>query len=1198
MILANNLNEIVSFNSEFRNAINLYLNLNNKEKVLSYIPTKSSVNILKQYLDDFENNTNQATFLIGPYGKGKSHLLLVLLAIVSMERNDDNKIVIQNLIEKIEKIEEIGNSVAELISTIWNDKNRVLPVIISSTQNDLNQAFLLGINDALKREGITNLIPDTYYSYAISNINEWSNSYLDTFEQFKKILIQKGTSVEDLVASLKVYDKMALELFIEIYPQLTSGSKFNPLVSTEILPLYRSINEKLHDEYGFSGIYIVFDEFSKFIEAQNKKIVGNNMKLLQDLCELANDSKGTQLFITMVAHKSIKEYGKFLTDDIINSFTGIEGRLQERLFVTSFKNNYELIKNAIIKNVDDLDRVPQKVIYFGTKIESEYYNIPMFKSNFVEEDFNKIILKGCYPLNPISAYLLLNVSEKVAQNERTLFTFISKDEQYSMANYVKEHTKNDSWIVSADLIYDYFSKLFKKEVSNEFVHNEWLNAEYAISKCATDMQRKVLKTLAIINIVNKEEELPANEKYLIMASNVLDGDAVIEQLINKKLIYKKGSTGFFVFKTRAGSELKSIIKQNRTLKGDTVNIANVLTDVSENKFILPRRYNQRFSMTRFFIHEFMNVDDFLEIENASSLFSDGKFCDGKVITLFTNEERSNSKNIFDKVREFQSEKLVIVYSETSFELQQQAQDYEIIQELKQDILFLQENEVLGKELYILEEDIENEILLKLDAMYGFDSDRRIIYFYDGKVTKENKNIENAVDSICFKIYMKTPIINNELINRENISTAQIKKARKTIIDRILTKQYEASFYDGTSSEATIFRSLFLVTHIIDNMDVSIELNEVLEIYNNFIDECGKEKQNMTKLINKLISAPYAIRRGIIPIYFSYILSQRKEDIIVYFNTMEVQVITTDIVLNMCEHPNDYYIYVSKSDIEKEKYISELQKMFDVDNNLNLTESRINNIFICMQRWFRSLPQVTRSIKDINEYFENEIYFKKVIKIKNMLATVEANPFDILFIKLRELLSQDCDYREVINELTKIKKSLENYYQWLLQITVNKTVEIFDRKHKNDLVHTLKIWYEQQSNLSKKGLYSSKITGFMSCIASLKTFDDLDAIEKIVKSVSDVYIDSWNDNSLSGYIEELIDIKKQVEAICDSEQNGKYTLTFTGKNDELREVYYDKTTEGTGAVLRNIIEDALDDYSDMNVNDKVAILLEMIEKVIK
>ena len=40
------LNDIISVNADFKNAINLYLNLNDKDKILSYIPTKSSISML------------------------------------------------------------------------------------------------------------------------------------------------------------------------------------------------------------------------------------------------------------------------------------------------------------------------------------------------------------------------------------------------------------------------------------------------------------------------------------------------------------------------------------------------------------------------------------------------------------------------------------------------------------------------------------------------------------------------------------------------------------------------------------------------------------------------------------------------------------------------------------------------------------------------------------------------------------------------------------------------------------------------------------------------------------------------------------------------------------------------------------------------------------------------------------------------
>lgn len=246
---------------------------------------------------------------------------------------------------------------------------------------------------------------------------------------------------------------------------------------------------------------MVFDEFSKFIEGQEKHSIGGNMKFLQDMCELANESKDTQIYMTMVAHKSIKEYGAYLSEAVINAFTGIEGRIEEVLFNTSSKNSYELIQNAIETDTSRLAEIPEANKYFGRAKVDEYYKIPAFRSTFTNIDFEEIIVKGCYPLSPVSAYALLNISEKVAQNERTLFTFISKEEPKSMAQYVVEHTFNNEWIVTPDKIYDYFQNLFKKEIGNERVHTEWLNAEYAIAKAKETGKIRMLKTLAVINII-------------------------------------------------------------------------------------------------------------------------------------------------------------------------------------------------------------------------------------------------------------------------------------------------------------------------------------------------------------------------------------------------------------------------------------------------------------------------------------------------------------------------------------------------------------------------------------------------------------------------------------------------------------------------------------------------------------------------
>lgn len=254
MAKINSLRDIIQFNSNFKTAINLYLSLNKAEKVLGYIPTKSSVSFLGEYLKAVLENKEQATLLVGPYGKGKSHLLLVLLAVLSMKKTPESESAINELIDNVSKTDEVGERVSEYIGQVW-DKKRFLPVLITDTTGDLNQAFLYGLNDALKRDGLLDLAPETYYSIALDRIDDWEQNYFETYKMFERELTQNGMSIAELKTDLKQYSQKTLILFKEIYPKVTAGSEFNPMALADALPLYKSVSEKLVDEYGYKTLY-------------------------------------------------------------------------------------------------------------------------------------------------------------------------------------------------------------------------------------------------------------------------------------------------------------------------------------------------------------------------------------------------------------------------------------------------------------------------------------------------------------------------------------------------------------------------------------------------------------------------------------------------------------------------------------------------------------------------------------------------------------------------------------------------------------------------------------------------------------------------------------------------------------------------------------------------------------------------------
>lgn len=1187
------LSDYISFNSDFKDSVNLYLDLNKSEKIKSYIPTNSSVDVLGQYLEAVDNNKQQSTLLIGPYGKGKSHLLLLLLAVLSMNRKlKENKDLIGDLLKRIKNV---NSEVAKTMKILWK-KERYLPVIIMSTQGDLNQAFLLGLNEALKRENLNALTPETYYTYALETIERWEREFPETYKAYKQSAKAKGMRADKMISNLKNCDAGALNIFRSIYPELTSGSEFNPLVNTEVLTLFANVAENIQ-EYGYAGIYIIFDEFSKYIEGQNKKTTGNNMKLLQDICELANSSSNARrVFFTMVAHKSIKEYGKQLSAEVINSFTGIEGRLREIFFVTSSKNNYELIQNAIFKTEDYLDN-PNIGRMLTDDRANEFYHLSAFRTIFKQSEFNEMVVKGCYPLSPTSAFLLLNVSEKVAQNERTLFTFISKPEQHSVAKYVIELEEHDvaDWIINANLIYDYFTDLFRKDLTNEYIHNEWLNAEYAIKHCKNPEQKCVLKVLAIINIVNKPEEMPATRENLRLCSGVDLIDETLDALESLNIIYKKRSNGCYVFKTRATSALKSEIKKRKEIKGSSIDISKILTQISDISYVLPKRYNDAFCMTRYFRYEFMNVDEFLNMDDLKVIGEGGEFCDGKVVALYSLDDNNRQQEIQEKMLEAEYRRLIVVYGNYKLDVLEQIKEYEVLQEIKADSVFfkMDENQILQKEIPTLEEDLGKEIQNYMDSCFGENADNCIFYWKDADLYMGASRISTAVDEICFGVYGNAIRVNNELINKRVISTAPIKKVRKNIIQLLLDKGDTKKYYQGTSADSTIYRALFVGTGIDANKQDE-NTQAILDIYNAFLDSAVENKIKVRELVAMLCAEPYGMREGIIPIYLAYAISRRNEDVIIYLGNQEVA-LDADAVINMCSMPDDYLLYISEEDVNKEAYFAKLCQIFNISNESTKSESRIEKLQRAMQKWFRSLPQVTKNLKSTNEYFCNEEEGRIFLGVKKLLQNVETNPYEMLFVQIPELVS-GVGLLDVASEIEKLKNSLNEYYDWISVRVAEETIAIFDEKRKNDLYHTLKEWYDRQSEMAKNGLFSAQITRVMSYIAGMGSYDDCEIVRNIVKNVSEIYMDSWNDNSFTEYIEELKSVKKTVEEIGNKKlTNNACELSFIGKNGEPIKRYYEPIGEGTGAILRTMISGALEDFPDLSVNDKVAILLEMIEK---
>lgn len=1205
--------EFIKVNNRFQKSIHLRLDRTDKEKVSAYIPTRASVQVLKEYLDQFvSEDKNKASMLIGPYGKGKSHLLLVLLAILSKDnqrcmQQGDKKNFLQ---ETIRKIGQVDMEASKLAKNLIEQGKYYLPVVIHGAQRDFHRALLLSLKDSLKAEGLENILPDTYYEEARKVILGWKESYPDTYEKFCEYLKEKQLDIHFFIKSLEKFEEDSLQLFQEIYPVLTAGSTFEPMVQMDLMVLYQSVNKTLCKEHGYAGIVIIFDEFSKFIEGYDKHRFAQAMDELQNLCELATKSKEEKLHLILVAHKAMKEYTNQLPAKVINNYLGVEGRIHPIYFTTSLKNSYELIENAVTKKKKFESIITDDFV----KQVEQAYKLPYFHSMFTKEEFVKIVGKGCFPLTPVSAYLLLKISECAVQNERTVFTFLSYNEPNTLVDFMKREKWCGENYLHAGYVYDYFADIFKSDSKNQRMHNEWLKAEYALKHIEDIKQQVVIKTIALVRMVGASDEMFAQDDVIMNGAGLEEKSyqQAIEGLKNAQLIMFRSKTGSYAFKNNIGvnmeEEIRQLAQKNYySLSPKTNELCNKIQSLSELIYELPKRYNLTYAMTRYFGYHFMTVEDFLHLNaNQTGFLFEENFADGKLLCLIA-DTKVDKHQISVHLRELREDRIIVLLPKTPFEKTELVKKILAVKELVSSDEFLENNKALEQECKLYEEDLTFELQSYLEEMYLPQNQQTYVLHKDNiwepESYKEGKeNLFNSqLSDVLSGYYNHTPRINNEMINRRIVSK-QIKNARKKLLLQILKKENLSTYQKGTSPEATVFRAVFVGTGIysFDEKEQNIcrkdsGAQDILEEIRGFFSNSVGEKQSFSTLYEVLEGKGYGVRRGVLPLYLSYVLSQWEGMPVFYLGNREVS-LTTEILENINETPEKYSIYIERETQEEYDFLQGLEQLFKVETKAGSLEKlyRYQKIDDAIYDWYCSLPQCARNfMPEILEKDLGEGTKKGIDKFRKIYGKIERNPREILMTTLKKAFGAT-SYLELLNDMRDMKQLMESQWSCMQKQVVEGLYQVFDLSRENDLLQGLK-----SLQVAPGYVAGGQTIRFLKMVENMQTHQEVQIAEQVSKCILDLYIPDFKVNSYEILISKLEEIKSEIARSKEVKETGSKLIFTNSKGFEIQKTFQIQERDGISEYLENEIESALEDYGDsLETNQKISVMLRMIEKLLE
>ncbi len=1157
---------------DFQYSVNIAYDLYNSQKIRAFIPTKASLELLEKILlSTNPESADRARVLIGAYGKGKSHIVLAILSILMKH-------------EPFSDFEHLNKSLCDypqlkrLVEDYYKSDKKLLPVLVTGSGTSLTQSFLLALKNTLSENNLDSLMPKTNYMAAANTVKKWKKDYPDVLKKFE-VLYEK--SAEDFICEMKDFNIEAYHKFEELFPELSAGSLFNPFLGFDLVDLYESVAKELRHEKLYSGLYVVYDEFSKYLETNIDSASVNDTKMLQDFAEKACRSGENQLHLLLICHKEISNYIDKLPKQKTDGWRGISERFEHVLLNNDFSQVYEIISNVIQKDSEKWEKYKRT---FSEKFEllNSYYG-------------NQKLFEDTFPLHPVSAFILPRLSEQIAQNERTLFTFLSAKGEKTLSSFLSSFSESEFNLLSPDFIFDYFEPLFKKEIYSGDIHNIYHMTLVILDKIKGDdtrfvkLEEKIVKTLSLIYILAQFEKLkPVTEEIVRIYEYSYSKEEIelaLKNLIeNRFVIYLRQSNSYLKLKETSGLDISSCIHDMLEKQKHTFSLCHILNDFNNENFFYPYRYNDEKEMTRYFAFTFIGADELLdssEFENIEKTIS----ADGAIFAIVCNSE-SERKSVRDflcsDVKKKKLERILFALPKKVLSIEETARKFFALKELCNQA---SDDEVLLSEYQVVLEDV-CQVLFSFVRNYTRPEKKKSLYFLKGEnlPIKRQADLTEVLSEICDKVYYKSPIVNNEAINKNTITSIAFNSRRKIIAGLLRCPLEKNLGLIGSGQDVAIMRSTLLYTGLLqqdsESECVSIKMpekNDSFHLYpmlneiQKFVDSCAKGKKSFRELYKKLTLAENGIgvRKGLVPIYLALVLGQKKNHSAIYCEEKQVP-FTADTLAQINDEPEKFSFVAFTLDDDKRNYLQRLSETFTCS-------ASAKEIFDSMQKWYLSLPKYSREAKTSYSAFIN-------------ILKSETGEQEFLFKKLPSVFAKEKADLAMALEIEKAK----NYYDGLLgkmeKVLEEELSNIFACKNKDNLLPELSLWKKGLSEKTLTHLFSDGAEHLISLLEK-KFFSDSSFIQELSFVATGLHLADWNEKSKEEFVARIEEWKEAIESfnsLLSSKENvlekngshfakgGTYTVSFQSSSGQIIERNFEKVNESARAkLLYNKMTDALE-----------------------
>lgn len=950
-----------------------------------------------------------------------------------------------------------------------------------------------------------------------------------------------------------------------------------------------------------SGVFLVIDELGKNLEYAAHTQGSEDLYVLQQLAELPKDSK-TPIYILGILHQAFAEYSQRLATVQRNEWAKIQGRFEDIPFTESSGQMMGLIGQAIDSSA------AENISCAINSYSEEWWQY--LESTIVDEEVTEQVIKEVYPLHPLSALVLPTLCQRYAQNDRSLFTFLTSSEPLSFRNFLEEATVKNDILPSLKLerVYDYFIEAAGMGLASRPNLQRWVEIQDLINdaKRLEEDSLKVLKTIGILNLITVTGSIRATRTLVSLAmcdrpsaEQINYWQQIIDQLLKQNLItHRRQLDELRIWQGsdfNVDSELSTYIEQERCTHVKLLSLHRPL------KPLVAQRHSYQTGTLRYFERHYLDNSQDLHQLRCSSVDADG------FIGYWVDDEIPSSVPSTTS----DGKPLVIVSAANLDILQIRTLEFVALTNIKKNAKELQTDGVARKEVNYRAKEAEELLDETLNQSFNIGVNQQC--WIQGQIETLNNitDFNSKLSDICDRVYHRSVILWNELINRRDL-TSQGAKARRELIQAMLEHQHEEKLgLEGYGPEVSMYYSLLEETGIHRQEDENWDfyppfensgLNSLWEAVENFCLAATEKSQSFDLLYQYLAAPPYGVKQGAVPVILAAVLLYHADDLGLYQDGTFIPVLGTEHFELLVKYPErfavkHFAVVGLRAEVFKELEVilrnPQLKKLGKVRNATLLT------VVTPLYQFVKKLPKYTQQTRRLAD--------EPRAILKALQTTVE--PDELLFKALpaacnlppigTEAGDDGVTAKTLRTKLVHALREIHTAYDHLLSDCQKLIYEAFGvRSQETKLREDLRV----RANYLAGKCIEPLLKRFIRA-ASDESKSDSQWLEALVMIVADKPAESWTDDDAIAFEMKLADLvrrftnlealQKEVAAKGEGFEARRITITRPDGNDINRMVWVDHKRE---SLLEKIVDEILAKLPD-DQQLRQAILAMLSERIL-